>query len=53
MHAAKVLDEYHYGLGRAKDRILEYIAVRIPETQGVRASRSYALSDRPERARPL
>ncbi len=27
-HAAKVLDEYHYGLGRAKDRILEYIAVR-------------------------
>jgi ATP-dependent Lon protease len=28
LHAAKVLDEYHYGLGRAKDRILEYIAVR-------------------------
>ncbi len=27
-HASKVLDEYHYGLGRAKDRILEYIAVR-------------------------
>lgn len=27
-HAAKVLDQYHYGLGRAKDRILEYIAVR-------------------------
>jgi ATP-dependent Lon protease len=27
-HAAKVLDDYHYGLGRAKDRILEYIAVR-------------------------
>jgi ATP-dependent Lon protease len=27
-NAAKVLDEYHYGLGRAKDRILEYIAVR-------------------------
>lgn len=27
-HAAKVLDEFHYGLGRAKDRILEYIAVR-------------------------
>ncbi len=27
-HAAKILDEYHYGLGRAKDRILEYIAVR-------------------------
>jgi ATP-dependent Lon protease len=28
LHAAKVLDEHHYGLGRAKDRILEYIAVR-------------------------
>jgi ATP-dependent Lon protease len=27
-HAAKVLDQFHYGLGRAKDRILEYIAVR-------------------------
>ncbi len=27
-HAAQVLDQYHYGLGRAKDRILEYIAVR-------------------------
>jgi ATP-dependent Lon protease len=27
-HAAKTLDDYHYGLGRAKDRILEYIAVR-------------------------
>lgn len=27
-HAAKVLDQHHYGLGRAKDRILEYIAVR-------------------------
>lgn len=27
-HAAKVLEQYHYGLGRAKDRILEYIAVR-------------------------
>ncbi len=27
-NAAKVLDEYHYGLGKAKDRILEYIAVR-------------------------
>jgi ATP-dependent Lon protease len=27
-NAAKVLDENHYGLGRAKDRILEYIAVR-------------------------
>ncbi len=27
-HAAKSLDELHYGLGKAKDRILEYIAVR-------------------------
>lgn len=27
-HAAKVLEQYHFGLGRAKDRILEYIAVR-------------------------
>jgi ATP-dependent Lon protease len=28
VHAARVLDEHHYGLGKAKDRILEYIAVR-------------------------
>jgi ATP-dependent Lon protease len=27
-HAAKVLEQYHYGLPRIKDRILEYIAVR-------------------------
>jgi len=27
-HASKVLEEYHFGLNRAKDRILEYIAVR-------------------------
>lgn len=27
-HAAQVLEKYHYGLGKAKDRILEYIAVR-------------------------
>jgi ATP-dependent Lon protease len=27
-HAAEVLEQYHYGLGKAKDRILEYIAVR-------------------------
>lgn len=28
IHAARVLNQYHYGLGKAKDRILEYIAVR-------------------------
>ena len=27
-HASKVLDKFHYGLPRIKDRILEYIAVR-------------------------
>ena len=27
-HASRVLDENHFGLNRAKDRILEYIAVR-------------------------
>ena len=27
-HAAKVFNQYHYGLTKAKDRILEYIAVR-------------------------
>ncbi len=27
-HAAKILNQYHYGLGQAKDRILEYIAIR-------------------------
>ena len=27
-HAAEVLDRYHFGLPRAKERILEYIAVR-------------------------
>ncbi len=28
IHAGEVLEKYHYGLGKAKDRILEYIAVR-------------------------
>jgi ATP-dependent Lon protease len=27
-HAAKILDQYHFGLPKAKDRILEYIAVK-------------------------
>ncbi len=27
-HAAEILEQYHYGLPKAKDRILEYIAVR-------------------------
>ena len=27
-HASKTLDQYHYGLPKIKDRILEYIAVR-------------------------
>jgi ATP-dependent Lon protease len=27
-HAAKVLEQYHFGLPRAKERILEYIAVK-------------------------
>lgn len=27
-HAAKILDHNHFGLARAKDRILEYIAVK-------------------------
>jgi ATP-dependent Lon protease len=28
VHAGKILEQYHYGLPRAKDRVLEYIAVR-------------------------
>lgn len=32
-HARKILEKYHYGLGKAKDRILEYIAVRSLKPQ--------------------
>lgn len=35
-HAAKILDDYHYGLGKAKDRILEYIAVRSLQPKRLR-----------------
>jgi ATP-dependent Lon protease len=27
-HAGKILEQYHYGLSKAKDRVLEYIAVK-------------------------
>ncbi|OFX27227.1 MAG: endopeptidase La [Armatimonadetes bacterium RBG_16_67_12] len=34
--ARKILDEDHYGLGKAKDRVIEYLAVRklAPESRG-------------------
>lgn len=35
-HAAKVLDHYHFGLKDAKDRILEYIAVRSLQPKRLR-----------------
>ncbi len=35
-HAAKILEENHYGLARAKDRILEYIAVRSLQPKRMR-----------------
>ena len=35
-HAAGVLEQYHYGLGKAKDRILEYIAVRSLQPKKLR-----------------
>src|SRR3989449_10488863 len=28
--ARRILDEDHYGLGKAKDRVIEYLAVRKP-----------------------
>jgi len=35
-HAAELLDQFHYGLGKAKDRILEYIAVRSLQPKSLR-----------------
>ena len=35
-HAADVLEQYHFGLGKAKDRILEYIAVRSLHPKSLR-----------------
>lgn len=35
-HAAQILDQNHYGLSKAKDRILEYIAVRSLKPKRVR-----------------
>jgi len=35
-HAAKVLDEHHYGLDKAKERLLEYLAVRSLKPDKVR-----------------
>ena len=35
-HAAKILDQNHYGLAKAKDRILEYIAVRSLQPKRLR-----------------
>jgi ATP-dependent Lon protease len=36
-HAAQTLDEHHYGLPKAKERILEYIAVRCLATNQARS----------------
>lgn len=48
--AAKLLDEDHYGLAKIKERILEYLAVRIlaPEAKAP----IIALWDRPVSVRP-
>jgi ATP-dependent Lon protease len=35
-HAGKILEDNHYGLSRAKDRILEYIAVRSLQPKRMR-----------------
>ena len=44
VHAATVLEKYHYGLGKAKDRILEYIAVRSLKPRKRAGNQFYALS---------
>ena len=50
-HAAKVLEQNHFGLKDAKDRILEYIAVRSLKPKKLRQP-ILCFAGRPERAKP-